>query len=262
MKYCVYLTIYSGDKMPPFYIGSTSVNKINKGYCGSVSSKQYKIIFKNEYSINRHKFKTIILSYHSTRKEATQKEYEIQYKRKVVSSPLYINKSLAKPNGFFGMDVSGKNNPNYGNKWTDEQKIERGKITKSLWENGAFDNTIFGNVGEKNGRYKDGKMTYMDINGNYIFTSKHDIRVINGELKPIPVSVAKINESKKKNPNLKKYSYIIVLTPNNITVRLEWNEYGDFIKLHKLSNFFQVKKVKGFILIEAKINPLCKLNLR
>ena len=30
--YCVYLTIYTGNKLPPFYIGSTSLKKINKGY--------------------------------------------------------------------------------------------------------------------------------------------------------------------------------------------------------------------------------------
>ncbi len=29
--YCVYLTTYSGDKLPPYYIGSTSIAKISNG---------------------------------------------------------------------------------------------------------------------------------------------------------------------------------------------------------------------------------------
>ena len=30
--YCVYLTIYRGNKLPPFYIGYSSINKIKAGY--------------------------------------------------------------------------------------------------------------------------------------------------------------------------------------------------------------------------------------
>ena len=43
--YCVYLTVYSGNLLPMFYIGSSSVKKIQNGYCGSISSKKYKNVF-------------------------------------------------------------------------------------------------------------------------------------------------------------------------------------------------------------------------
>jgi hypothetical protein len=38
--YCVYLTIYKGNNLPPFYIGSTSIDKIDGGYHGSVMSEE------------------------------------------------------------------------------------------------------------------------------------------------------------------------------------------------------------------------------
>jgi hypothetical protein len=40
--FCTYLTIYSGNKLPMFYIGSSTVKKVVSGYHGSVSSKIYK----------------------------------------------------------------------------------------------------------------------------------------------------------------------------------------------------------------------------
>jgi len=36
----VYITNYKGTKLSPWYIGSTSKNKITNGYNGSVSSKK------------------------------------------------------------------------------------------------------------------------------------------------------------------------------------------------------------------------------
>jgi hypothetical protein len=34
--FAVYLTSYKGNKLPPFYIGSSSVSALNSGYHGSV----------------------------------------------------------------------------------------------------------------------------------------------------------------------------------------------------------------------------------
>lgn len=51
MEYCVYVTTYLGKKLPPFYIGSTSVDNLKNGYKGSVMSKKYKNIWKGEYMI-------------------------------------------------------------------------------------------------------------------------------------------------------------------------------------------------------------------
>jgi hypothetical protein len=94
-KYCVYLTIYYGNKLPPFYIGSSSLTNIAKGYNGSVCSIKYKDIWKSERKINPALFKTKIISTHYTRKEAYCKEEKIQKQLNVVKSPLYINCSFA-----------------------------------------------------------------------------------------------------------------------------------------------------------------------
>jgi len=114
--YCIYLTTYFGNKLPMFYIGSTSVSKIKNGYRGSVSSKQYKIIWMNELKENPHLFKTKIISYHNDRISATIKENRLHKLLSVVSSSLYINQSNAIPDGIYGRSMNGKNNPMYGKK--------------------------------------------------------------------------------------------------------------------------------------------------
>ena len=121
-KFCVYLTVYTGSKLPMFYIGSTSVYKINNGYLGSVASKKYKSIFNHELKHNKHLFKTHIVSLHDNRKDATIKENKLQTLLRVVKSTMYFNMSTAKPNGYCGMDTSGKNNPNYKRQHTQETK--------------------------------------------------------------------------------------------------------------------------------------------
>lgn len=139
-KYCVYNITYFGNKLPSKnnsnitpsnYIGSTEINKIKSGYMGSVKSKIYKNIWKSELKDNINLFSIEIISYHETRKEALWKELQIQKIFNVVTNPLFVNMSYAQPNGFFGRDVSGKNNPNYNNKWTLENRkkqSERAKI--------------------------------------------------------------------------------------------------------------------------------------
>lgn len=93
--YCTYLTIYSGNKLPPLYIGSTSVDKINNGYRGSVTSKKYKEIWLLELSNNPHLFETQILTTHETREEAFDEEVRYQIEHDVVRSPDYINMAVA-----------------------------------------------------------------------------------------------------------------------------------------------------------------------
>jgi hypothetical protein len=34
--YCVYLTCYRGNKLPPFYIGYSTIEKVKDGYKGTV----------------------------------------------------------------------------------------------------------------------------------------------------------------------------------------------------------------------------------
>lgn len=159
-KFVVYLTKYSGVDLPKWYVGSTSAVKIANGYRGSVLSKKYKTKFSEARSINPELFKTRILSFHTTRKEALEEELRVQKKHNVVMNSKYMNESYTCVNGFFGRDVSGElnprfgkphskeqrqrqnmskiaktrtgdKNPNYGNKWTSEQKANLSELKKS-----------------------------------------------------------------------------------------------------------------------------------
>lgn len=93
--YCTYLTVYSGNKLPPLYIGSTSIKNIEEGYHGSVTSKKYKEIWTTELKENPHLFETQILTTHSTREEAFEEEVRYQLEHNVVRSPLYMNMAYA-----------------------------------------------------------------------------------------------------------------------------------------------------------------------
>jgi hypothetical protein len=128
-RYCTYLTIYHGNKLPTFYIGSTLIEYVEKGYHGSVKSKKYKEIYKKEIVHNKHLFKTVIIKKYHSRKYAMYREKILQQKLNVVKSEMYMNMSIAKDFGWFGMKVSGKDNPVYGKRWkkTPEQ-IENNRI--------------------------------------------------------------------------------------------------------------------------------------
>ena len=140
--YCVYLTTYSGNKLPPYYIGSTSLENIKNGYKGSVSSLEFKKLWDDEIRDNLEFFTVKILSEHSTRKEAMVAELNYQIQYDVVKSSEYINKSLAQPDGFFGMDVSGSKNPMYGKNRTGEKHKGGENISSALkarYASGALD---------------------------------------------------------------------------------------------------------------------------
>jgi hypothetical protein len=128
-QYCIYLTVYYGNKLPPFYIGSTLIKYIENGYHGSVKSKKYKETYRKELLENRHLFKTIIIEKYYSRKYAMFKERKLQEKLNVVQSEMYMNMSVAKDFGWFGMKVKGVHNPVYGKRWkkTPEQ-IENNKL--------------------------------------------------------------------------------------------------------------------------------------
>ena len=105
--FCVYLTTYMGDKLPPFYIGSTSVKKLENGYRGSVSSKRYKELWNLELKENPHLFKYQILQYCETRKEAYFNEEYWQRQFGAIKNVEFINCSYANTTGFFGKDTEG-----------------------------------------------------------------------------------------------------------------------------------------------------------
>lgn len=112
--YCTYLTTYSGDKLPQYYVGSSSIEGVENGYHGSVLSKRYKETWNQELKENPHLFETKILTTHSADTAAREEELRFQKEHDVVKSNDWINQSYAAPNGYFGRDVSGENNPMYG----------------------------------------------------------------------------------------------------------------------------------------------------
>lgn len=133
MKYCTYLTTYRGNKLPPFYIGSTSIERINNGYRGSVESKSYKQIWIDEIKNNPHLFRTIILTSHNTRKEATEKEFQFQLKLLVHRNSLYINKSIGGI--YFDPELNkrfGKDNPAFGKKRPDLRNNNKKRAFKLM----------------------------------------------------------------------------------------------------------------------------------
>lgn len=103
--YCTYLTVYRGSKLPPFYIGSKDTKSVLDGYRGSVVSKEYKEIFKEELANNPNLFDTKIISFHSSREEAYHKERSLHCFLQVHINPLYINKTIA----YAPIGVSNKN---------------------------------------------------------------------------------------------------------------------------------------------------------
>lgn len=116
--YCTYLISYMGNKLPMFYIGSTSIQKIKSGYMGSISSKRYKNIWKNELILNKKLFKIRIISKHDTRQEAFDKENKLQRLLKVKNNIMYVNMCYAIDNN----DVKGENNPMFGKIRNDSKK--------------------------------------------------------------------------------------------------------------------------------------------
>lgn len=97
-KFCVYLTVYYGNKLPPFYIGwSSRPDKVlAQEYHGSISSKEYKEIYKQELEENPHLFKSFVLSYQNTKKEATEKEEYFHRKFDVIKNSMYFNMAIGR----------------------------------------------------------------------------------------------------------------------------------------------------------------------
>jgi len=134
--YCVYFTFYLGKKLPPFYIGSSSITKINKGYHGSVCSAEYRTIWKTELKDSPHLFKTFIIpnTFTSDKLGVVDLERRWQEMFNVVQDPNFCNKSFAKK-GFFTTKESarktvetrrlrGKNNPTEATK----EKMSEAKL--------------------------------------------------------------------------------------------------------------------------------------
>lgn len=137
MPFCTYITIYSGNLLPPFYIGSTSISKIQEGYRGSVSSKKYRYIWNDELKHHPELFITKIISIHNNRKEALDKEIFLHNQLRVHKNDLYINQCTAS--GKFGLTGKLSNvtkqklrELNVGKKHTLETKAKMSLTHKNL----------------------------------------------------------------------------------------------------------------------------------
>jgi hypothetical protein len=106
MTYCVYLTSYKGNKLPPFYIGYSSMDKLQSGYKGSVQSKRYKQAWIEETTNHPELFSTKILSTHDSRKDANTRELKLLRSLKAISNPLYANRAC-----FPQFDNTGRTRP-------------------------------------------------------------------------------------------------------------------------------------------------------
>ncbi len=97
LPYCTYITMYSGKKLPPFYIGHTQTIKIlSSNYHGSVASKKYKNLWYSELKVHPHLFKTLILTFHESREKAHQKESYFLNFHDAKNHSLFVNRSNAE----------------------------------------------------------------------------------------------------------------------------------------------------------------------
>jgi hypothetical protein len=94
--FVTYLTVYSGDKLPAFYIGSTTAERIASGYHGSVRSSVYRDVWASELKEHPELFETRVLTKHETRNESLDEEERIQKLFDVVRSSLFVNKAYAR----------------------------------------------------------------------------------------------------------------------------------------------------------------------
>ena len=143
-EFCTYLTSYCGNKLPPFYIGSSTINRIHAGYKGSVRSKKFFEIWKEELRFNSHLFNTKIVSCHFTKEEARSKEEKLQCQLKVLKNPLYINMTIAnkkfgicprspEQNKIVGDKLRGRKAAPRSPEWYVKQSIShKGKIASDV----------------------------------------------------------------------------------------------------------------------------------
>ncbi len=158
--YCTYMTHYTGDKLPPYYIGSTSINRIENGYHGAPSSKNFKSIWKSEQKDNPHLFKTTILNRHTTREEAYLDEIKWQTKLNVVESDLFANaRILPSTCTRHGIKATEETKAKMSKAWKGKSKSEESKAKMSISSKGKAKSEEHkaklseAKLGEKNGMF-------------------------------------------------------------------------------------------------------------
>ena len=104
--YVTYLTTYLGDKLPRFYIGSTTAQRFATGYHGSVRSQKWGALWKEELEKNPHLFTSVKIFDHATRNEALIEEENLQRFFDAVRSPDFVNMAYAR-GGFINPGTEG-----------------------------------------------------------------------------------------------------------------------------------------------------------
>lgn len=158
--YGTYITIYSGNKLPPFYIGYSKIANIESGYKGSVSSKKYKSIWKDEIKNNKHLFRTIVIKRFNLEKEALAHEKYLQTFLNVIHNPLYTNLAISNEKFFSYRNVKKrplseeqKQNLRLKNKEQFDDPIKRDRHLRGfLAADGNHRNKIWINDGKQNKR--------------------------------------------------------------------------------------------------------------
>jgi hypothetical protein len=94
-QFCIYLTSYRGNKLPPFYVGSSSTKQIARGYHGSVKSRRYRKIWEAEIEHHPEMFRTQVVALYDTRQEAYDAEERLHRRLDIIKNPMHINLALA-----------------------------------------------------------------------------------------------------------------------------------------------------------------------
>lgn len=219
--FVVYLTVYSGNQLPPFYIGSTSLVKIKKGYRGSPYSKQYREIWRRELKHNPHLFTTRIVSLHKTRSEAANKESKIQSQLNVTHNSLYINKAY-----WLGGHL------NYGRSHTKEARLKMSRSRK--------------------GKYRGLKQSQEHIDRRFakirqdgkVVTTETRQKISNSLKGNIPHNKGKVMpEYLKQNLSLKRQKYKFILKDKNDQL-LEVDHLMNFCREHNFTAA-QISNLRG-----------------
>lgn len=135
--YCIYLTVYHGNKLPPFYIGYSTIKKVKNGYKGTVCSKLYKDVYRRELEYNPHLFRTFVISRCKTQADALKRESFFQRHFQVHTNPMYMNMAISNEK-FYCTDHSFKQTQSYRdnvsqnnrNRWADP--VMREQLIKAL----------------------------------------------------------------------------------------------------------------------------------
>lgn len=104
--YATYITFYSGKDLPPFYIGYSTISKLQNGYRGTIKSKEYKDAWKSALKNYPKRFKTKIIKTWNEKIEALVHEEYLLRHFNAHKNPMFINRNIGGKH--FHFDRSGK----------------------------------------------------------------------------------------------------------------------------------------------------------